>query len=100
MAWKISVSLERDHEALRIVQRMIYAAAKAQGVTDVEAHSVARSLCDAIRTADGEAIGNQPVESAAPPLQIDLEYDEETLTLLVRDRPMPLGGSGSSEVLH
>ncbi len=36
MAWKISVSLERDREALLIVQRMIYAAAKAQGVTDLK----------------------------------------------------------------
>lgn len=99
MAWRISVSLERHPEALLVVQRMIYAAARAQGATDVEAYSVARSLREALRAADGETTGVEPAEHLAAPVQIDLECDEETLTLLVRERHLSPSVSGSA-VLH
>jgi hypothetical protein len=99
MAWRISVSLERHPEALLVVQRMIYAAAMAQGATDVEAYSVARSLREAIRAADGETTEVEPAGHPAAPFQIELEYDEETLTLFVRERDLSPSVSGSA-VLH
>lgn len=88
MAWKISVSLERDPEALLVVQRMIYAAAKAQGASDVEACSAAHSLREALHPTGGEAPQGELADSAARPVHIDLEYDEGTLTLviLIRDQ--------------
>lgn len=89
MAWKISVSLERDPEALLVVQRMIYAAAKAQGASDLEAYSAARSVNEAIRMPESDEPEADSTESQAAPVEIDLEYDEETLTLLVRDRRIP-----------
>ena len=90
MAWKISVSVERDPEALLVVQRMIYAAAKAQGASDVEAYSAVRSLREAIHKTGGGPQEVELADSPAHPVQIELEYDEETLTLLIRDyRQLP-----------
>ena len=86
MAWKISVSLERDPEALLVVQRMIYAAVKAQGATDLEAYSAARSLSNAICLTDRQPLEADCAGRQGPPVQIDLEYDEESLIVLVRDR--------------
>jgi hypothetical protein len=98
MAWKISVSLERDPEALLVVQRMIYAAVKAQGATDLEAYSAARSLGDAIYPTDMQPPEAEATEHQRSPVQIDLEYDEESLVVLVRDRRLTPNVPGSAAV--
>ncbi len=89
MAWKISVHLERDPEALLVAQRMIYAAAKAKGASDYEAYAVAHSLREALSPTDVVPSDTGLAEPEPEAVQIDLEYDEETLTLFVRDRRQP-----------
>lgn len=98
MAWKISVSLERDPEALLVVQRMIYAAVKAQGATDLEAYSAAHSLGDAIYLTDKQPAEPEFTEPQKSPVQIDLEYDEESLVVLVREHCLTPNVPGSAAV--
>jgi anti-sigma regulatory factor (Ser/Thr protein kinase) len=82
MAWKISLSLESDAESLHVAEWMVYAAAKAEGASEIDAFAAGMAVREAFRKA--------PVEGRDPapprPIQIDLEYDEETLVLLVSDR--------------
>ena len=74
---------------------MIYAAAKAQGASDLEAYSAARSVDDAIHVPEDDVPEAYLIEPQTAPVEIDLEYDEETLTLLVRDRRLPANPSAA-----
>jgi len=86
MAWKISVNVERDPEALHVAQRMIFAAAKAQGASDFEAYAAVHSLHEALGPSAAYPSETDPASPEPWAVQIDLEYDEETLTLFIRDR--------------
>lgn len=70
---------------------MIYAAVKALGATNLEAYSAARSLREAIPLTSAEPLEAASAETIGSPVQIDLEYDEETITVVVRGQHLPQG---------
>ena len=87
MSWKISLSLERNPESVHVAERMVYAAAKAEGASELDAFAAGMAVRDAVRET---MAGSRADETHGPhPIQIDLEYDQDTLVLLVGDPLRP-----------
>jgi len=89
MTWKISLSTSADPEALHVLQRMVYAAAKTQGASEHDARAVETAVREAFLTT------HSTDDNSTQPIQIDLECNGKALVLLVgadqqwRSKSMP-----------